>query len=90
MKVEYVVHFCDDSTEVLSVEKPRGSHPESPRALHHVITEAEKQGKVVNQVGKLYIFRGIPLDLNVMTRQKVLDECVNSCSYFAIHQRFET
>ena len=90
MEVEYVVHYCDGIAEVLSVEKPRGAHPESPRTLHHVVTEAEKYGKVVKKVGKLYIFGGIPLDHNMMTRQKVIDECTNSCSYFAIHQRFET
>ena len=89
MKVGYVVQFTDGETQVLSVEKPRGAHPESPRALHHTIMEAEKQGGVVEKVGKLYMFKGIPLDHNSVSRQKVIDECVNSCSYFAAHGKFE-
>ena len=73
MKITKVVYFTDGSSEIIEFEKPPGSHPDSLVAFYEGIKSAEKTGKLVKEISTVTMFRGLPLDSNKFTRDKVMN-----------------
>ena len=52
MKIEFVVYYTDDSSEVICFEKQPGCHPDSPGVAWSCVTLAERTGKRVLRLGR--------------------------------------
>ena len=50
MQLGYYVSFTDGSSDVFSIERQFGSHPDSPSAIKEVLDVAEKFGKTVKLI----------------------------------------
>ncbi|MBW2688304.1 MAG: hypothetical protein JRC99_00045 [Deltaproteobacteria bacterium] len=76
----YTVHYTDDSSGIVELERPPGAHPDSTKALVLAIKKAEAlSGVEVERIGRSEFFAGKILDSKIRSRSSWVELYKKQC-----------